>query len=118
MTDDELIQAFKRGAVVNVSDSTGEVKILAHDDLPPEVRACMRASETWSRPGVSKEEKAWAQEHWNTCPDCMENDAADILMEAYSYWDYGDEITAGELEGEAAALRLRAAQIRAARAAA
>jgi hypothetical protein len=88
---------------------------LHQDDMSPSLRACFR-----SRPG---------DEHRQTCPDCIENDAENTLRDAM-WWRYeadedpapypdgtyrSPEQAAQEIEAEAIELRLRAAKIREAR---
>jgi hypothetical protein len=99
MNEEEMIDALVKGAVLMVSDS-GDVKVVALDDLPPAVRECFRASR----------EHDW--DHQGACPDCLEDEAATILMDAASHREDGNEATALELEAEAEALRIEAATIR------
>lgn len=83
-----------------VSDS-GDVEIQALDDLPPTVRECYRAS---------KEQDGT---HLHHCPDCLESEAENVLMDAAIHREDGNEAIALELEAEAKELRSRAAKIQA-----
>ena len=141
MTTDELFEAMKHGAVVFVNESTGESKIVAHDDLPPDMRECIRVARALKRipyrpgePGVYDTSTPEARaimdeyhEHRDTCPDCIDADADNTLMDA-AWWreeadhdpaPYPDgtrrtpKQCAAELEAEAAELRAKAAKIRA-----
>jgi hypothetical protein len=136
----ELCEAMKRGAVVFVNKSTGETKILAHDDLPFDVRECIRISRKSTQMFAGRasyipttpDELAFQEEerqHHATCPSCMESAAEYHLMDAAWWRDEADrdpapypdgtrrtpEQCAAELEAEAAELRAEAAKIRAAR---
>jgi hypothetical protein len=99
MNKEEMIDALMKGAILSVSDS-GDVEIQALDDLPPTVRECFRASA----------EHDWA--HLQQCPDCLDDEAQDVLMDAASHREDGNEAIALELEAEAETLRRRAATIR------
>lgn len=134
--EQELFEALKRGAVVFVNTTTGETEIRAHDDLPPDMRECIRINRATKRipcvGGVyqktSESEAIWnaRAEHRAECPSCLETDAYSTLMDA-TWWreeadhdpaPYPDgtrrtpEQAAVELEAEAGELRLRAAKIR------
>jgi hypothetical protein len=50
--------------------------------------------------------------HRQQCPDCLESEAENVLMDAASHREDGNEATALELEAEAEELRSRAATIR------
>lgn len=104
-------------------------KIITQDDMPPSVRTCFRASDIFSAKAPTAEDEAWAREHWNACPECMEDDAENTLRDAM-WWRYeadedpapypdgtyrSPEQAAQEIEAEAIELRLRAAKIREAR---
>jgi hypothetical protein len=140
MTTDELIEAMKRGAVVFVNESTGETKIVAHDDLPPDMRECIRISRKSTQMFAGRasyipttpDELAFQEEqrqHYATCPSCMESEADSCLMDAAGWREEADhdpapypdgtrrtpEQCAAELEAEAAELRATAAKIRAER---
>jgi hypothetical protein len=77
MTEDQILDALKVGAVVNITDS-GEASIMAMDDLPPILRECYRAS------------RAHVYEHQSRCPSCLENLADNILMDADSHREDGN----------------------------
>jgi hypothetical protein len=92
-------------------------KFITPDDMPPSMRACFLAS------------RKHDQEHMRACPDCLEDEASDTLMDA-AWWreeadhdpaPYPDgtrrtpEQCAAELEAEAEQLRLKAAKLRAER---
>jgi hypothetical protein len=93
------MEALIKGAVIRVSNS-GEVDVVALDDLPPNVRDCYRASRQHDRG------------HQNACPDCLESEADATQIDAASHRRDGNEANAMELEAEAAELRSRAANIR------
>jgi len=99
MNDEEILEALRNGAVLNTSDA-GEVQIQALDDLPPEVRERLRASKEHDR------DHQWA------CPSCLEDEAENVLMDAASHRQDGNEGIALELEVEAAEIRLHAARLR------
>jgi hypothetical protein len=99
MNEEEIFDALCKGAILTVSDS-GDVKIEALDDLPPEVRECFRAS------------REHDQAHLQQCAHCLESEAENVLMDATSHREDGNEATAVELEAEAETLRIRAATIR------
>ncbi len=123
--EDELIEALKHAAVIFIGPDGAH--LAAHDDLPPDMRECIRISRAVGRiPTVGglldmrTPEAQAAMEAYTThraeCPDCIEADADSMLMDAESWREEGNEATAAELEAEATELRLRAAEIRAARA--
>jgi hypothetical protein len=126
MTEQELLEALKAGAVILVNKTTGEHKVAAHDDLPPDMRECIRVSRTVDRiprnnMGVLDTSTSEAQtilteqrQHRAKCPDCIEALADSILMDAKSWREEGNETNAREFETEAEQLRLKAAKIRAA----
>jgi hypothetical protein len=64
------------------------------------VRECIRASRTHDR------------KHQQQCPDCLESEAENILMNAASHREDGNEAIALELEAEAGEVLKRAAQLR------
>jgi hypothetical protein len=99
MNEDEILEALLNGAILHVSDS-GEVQVQTLDDLPPAVRRCYRASEERDR------------DHQRACPSCLENEADNILMDAASHRQDGNEEIALELEAEAAEIRFHAATLR------
>ena len=99
MDYDEILDALIKGAVVRISEA-GDARIVAEDDLSPAVRECFRASKTHD----------W--EHKWQCPNCLENEADDVLMDADSHREDGNVEDAQALEAEAADLRLRAEKIR------
>jgi hypothetical protein len=99
MNEEEMIEALMQGAVIRVSDS-GKAQILALDDLSPKARECYRAS--------TKHDRAHVQQ----CADCLESEAENVLMDAASHREDGNEAIAPELEAEAETLRIRAATIR------
>jgi hypothetical protein len=99
MNEEEMIDALMKGAILTVSDS-GEVKIRALDDLPPMVRECYRASKEHDRA------------HFWKCPDCLESEAENTLLDAASHREDGNEATALELEADAENLRILAATVR------
>ncbi len=88
-----MIEALMKGAVLLVSD-TGDAEAVALDDLAAPVRDCFLASR----------EHDWA--HQGRCPDCLEDEAMNILMDADSHRADGNKATALELEAEAEAVRL------------
>jgi hypothetical protein len=69
----ELLDALMKGAIATFSDS-GEIKLAHLDDLPPRVRECMRAS----------------VEHRRQCPDCLEDEAQSVQMDADSHREDGN----------------------------
>jgi hypothetical protein len=99
MNQEEILHALRNGAVLNISDS-GEVQIQAPDDLPPGLRECYRASKEHDR------------DHQRACPDCLDDEAKSVLLDADSHRQDGNEEIALELEAEAAEIRLRAAALR------
>ena len=99
MTDQKIIEALIKGAVVTVSIDR-HANVTAYDDLPPNIRDCLRAS----REGGAV--------HRENCPECLDDEADNILMDAASHRMDGHEITAMELEAEAQELRRVAAQKR------
>jgi hypothetical protein len=99
LNEEEILEALRNGAVLNISES-GEVKIQTLDDLSPEVRECYRAS------------RAHDMAHRRQCPDCLESEAENTLMDAASHREDGNEAIALELEVEAAETRLHAATLR------
>jgi hypothetical protein len=143
MTEQELLDALKAGAVIFVNQTTGELKVVAHDDLPPDARECIRVSRALKRipykpdlPGAldmsTPEAKAIMDEyvgHRSNCPDCIEADADSTLRDAAWWREEADHDPAPypdgtrrtpvqcavELEAEAAELRAKAAKIRAER---
>jgi hypothetical protein len=100
MTEEEIIDALVRGAVLRFSDS-GDVTILSLDDLSAAERECFRASKEHDR------------EHFSRCPDCLESEAEKTLMDAASHREDGNEAIALQLEAEAEELKIQAARIRA-----
>jgi hypothetical protein len=100
MDEQEMLDALMRGAVLFVDPATGESEIEAVDDVPPKVRECIRASR----------KRDWA--HQSQCPDCLEDEAQAVLMDAASHREDGNEATTLELEAEAAELLKRAARLR------
>ena len=140
MTEQELMEALKAGAVVFVNETTGEHKVVAHDDLPADMRECIRVSRAVDRiprrnavldMSTPEARAIWNEyvDHKDTCPSCIEADADSTLMDA-AWWreeadhdpaPYPDgtrrtpEQCATELEAEAAELRAKAAKLRAAR---
>jgi hypothetical protein len=106
MTEEEIFEALKQGAILFVPDSgdLGDAKIIAIDDLSASARACFRASK------YGDEEFF---EHRRQCPDCLEDEAESILLDAASHRDEGNEDIARTLEVDTAELRLRAAKARA-----
>ena len=124
--DQELFDALKAGAVILVNEITGEYEAMAHDDLPLELRECIRVSRAVTRiPRVgavldksTPEARAIMDEyveHRASCPDCIETDANSTLMDAESWREEGNKVIAAQLEADAAELLLKAARIRAAR---
>jgi hypothetical protein len=99
MNEEEILEALRNGAILNISDS-GEVQIQALDDLPPEVRECYRASKEHDR------------DHQRACSACLEDEAKSVLMDAASHRQDGNEQIALELEVDAAETRLHAATLR------
>lgn len=99
MNEEEILEALRNGAILNVSHF-GEIQIQALDDLPPEVRECYRASKEHDR------------DHQRACPSCLEDEAENVLMDAASHRQDGNEKIALELEAEAADIRLHAATLR------
>jgi DNA-binding helix-hairpin-helix protein with protein kinase domain len=99
MDNDEILNALIKGAIVRISDS-GDARVEAMDDLSPAVRECFRASMTHD----------W--EHQQQCPDCLEDEAENVLMHADSHREDGNVEDAQALELEAAVLRLRAEEFR------
>ena len=97
MDEQEMFDLLTKGAVLHVNAVTGEAQVAAMDDLSPEVRECFRASK----------EHDW--EHQNNCPDCLEDEARAVLMDAASHREDGNEATARELEAEAGELLQRSA---------
>jgi hypothetical protein len=124
--EQELFDALKAGAVILVDQITGEHKVAAHDDLPPDMRACIRVSRALKQipykadlPGVYDTSTPQARaimdeyvERRSSCPDCIEAAADSTLMDAESRREEGNEVIAAELEADAAGLRLKAARIR------
>jgi DNA-binding helix-hairpin-helix protein with protein kinase domain len=100
MDEQEIVDALIRGALLHESAVTGEVHIVALDDMSADVRECFRAS------------RAHDREHQRRCPDCLENEARPILMDAASHREDGNEADALALEAEAAELLNRAAGLR------
>jgi hypothetical protein len=124
--EQELFEALKAGAVMRVNEETGESAPMAHDDLPADMRECIRinrAATTCPTDGrgvyiKSPEASALFEAravHRATCPMCLDADADSTLMDAESWREEGNEVTAAELDTEAAELRLRAAKLRAER---
>jgi hypothetical protein len=99
MNEEEILEALLKGAILNVSDS-GDVQIQTLDDLPPAVRECFRASKEHDR------------DHQRACPDCLDNEADNTLMDAASHRQDGNEEIALELEAEAAEIGFHAATLR------
>jgi hypothetical protein len=99
MNEEERLAALRKGAVLNISDSD-EVQTQTLDALPPNVRECYRAS------------REHDLDHQRRCPDCLEDEAANVLMDAASHREDGNEVIASELESEAEQIRLRAATLR------
>jgi hypothetical protein len=100
MDEQEMLDALMRGAVLFVDLATGESEIAALDDVPPKVRECIRASRERDRT------------HQSQCPDCLEDEAQAVLMDAASHREDGNETTALELEAEAGELLERVAHLR------
>jgi hypothetical protein len=141
MTKQELLEPLKAGAVIFVNQTTGELKVVAQDDLPPDMRECIRVSRAVDRiprnnKGMLDTSTSEAQailkenrQHRAKCPDCIEADADSTLMDAMWWREEADhdptpyqdgtrrtpEQCAAELEAEAAELRAEAAKIRAER---
>jgi hypothetical protein len=127
MTEQELLEALKAGAVILVNQITGEHRVAAHDDLPADMRECIRVSRAVERiprnnMGVLDTSTSEAQailkeerQHRAKCPDCIEADADATLMDAESWREEGNETNARELEAEAEQLQLKAARMRTAR---
>jgi hypothetical protein len=63
MDEQEIIDTLRRGPVLSANTATGETKIDAMDDLPPQVRESIRAS---------REDDS---EHLRRYPDCLESEA-------------------------------------------
>ena len=100
MNEQEIFDALIKGAILHIDALTGDARIDPMDDVPPEVRECFRASRTHDRT------------HQRQCPDCLESEAEDILMDAGSHREDGNEAIALELEAEAGGVFKRAAQLR------
>ena len=98
MNEEQVLDALRKGAILRFSDS-GEVTVLALDDLPPAARECFRAS------------KEHDHGHFRRCSDCLESEAENVVMDAASHRQAGNEAIALELEAEAQELRSRAAEI-------
>ena len=99
MDYEDILDALIRGAVVGISNS-GDAHVVAMDDLAPAVRECFRASAMHD----------WR--HIRQCPDCLEDKAADAMMDADSHRAGGNVEDAQALEIDAADLRLDARKIR------
>ena len=106
MNGEEFFEAVKQGAIRFVPESgdLDDAKIIANDDLSVSARTCFRASK-------SREKASFA--HRRHCPDCLEDEAESILLDADSHRDEGNEDIATALAVDAAELRLRAANARA-----
>ena len=100
MNEDEIVDALIKGAVVRIGMSDGVARVIALDDLSSEGRDCFRASR-------DKDYK-----HQGECPNCLENEAGNILMDVASHREDGHEAAAQELEAEVEQIRLKAAKIR------
>ena len=131
--EDELIDALKDGAVVIIGPDGAQ--LAAHDDLPPDVRECIRISRAVERiPTVggvldmstpeAQAARAAYTTHRGQCPYCLEADADSCLRDA-AWWreeatrepaprdgqPVSREQVALELEAEAAELNAKAARI-------
>jgi hypothetical protein len=106
MNEEKIFEALKRGAILLVPDSgdLGDTKIIAIDDVSVSERAGVRTSK-------SRDEEIF--KHRRHCPDCLEDEAEAVLLDAASDWDEGNEESARTLAVDAAELRLRAANARA-----
>src|SRR5216684_5884762 len=95
MDHEDILDALIKGAVVRIS-SSGDAQVEAMDDLTPAMRECLRASGTHD----------W--EHKRQCPDCLESEADNVVMDADSHRADRNVEDAQALEIEAADLRLAA----------
>jgi hypothetical protein len=104
MNEEEIFEELKQGAILFVPDSgdLDEAKIVANDDLPVSARACFRASKL-------HEERSF--ERRCQCPNCLENEAESILLDADSNRGEGNADIARKLKVDAAELRLGAARV-------
>jgi hypothetical protein len=134
--EDELIEALKHGAVVIIGPDGAQ--LAAHDDLPADMRECIRINRAVDRiprrNAVLDTSTPEAKAIWNAmvdhraeCPSCLESEADSCLMDA-AWWreeatrepaprdgqPVSREQIALELEAEAAELNAKAARIRAA----
>jgi hypothetical protein len=100
MNEQEIIDALIKGAILHIDAITGDVRIDPMDDVSPDVRECIRASRTRDR------------KHQQQCPDCLESEAENTMMDAASHREDGNEAIALELEAEAGEVLQRAAQLR------
>src|SRR5215471_10173090 len=103
MTEQEVHEALKAGAVIFADEITGEHKVAVHYDLPPDMLEA-----------ILKE----GYKHYDNCPDCIEADAYTMLIDAAWWWEEGNEEIAYELQGEAEHMQQQAGKMRAARMAA
>src|SRR5437588_1170136 len=100
MDEEEMLNALVNGAILHVSDY-GEAEIMPLDDIPEEMRECIRAS------------KAHEQAHFEQCPDCLEDEARSCLMDAAFQLENGNEANVLALEADAVDFQTQAAKIRA-----
>jgi len=136
VNDDEVIEALIHGAAVIIGPDGAH--LAAHDDLPPDMRECIRNSRAVERiPTVGgvldtstpEAQTIWQerQQHRAECPSCLKAEADSCLMDA-AWWreeateepasrdgqPVSREQVALELEAEAAELNAKAARIMAA----
>jgi len=95
----ELVQILRDGAIAQATEA-GIVTIISVDDLPPEVRECIRAA------------RARDLAHEQECPSCLELEADRMLMDADLYEARGHSKAALALTVQATELYAKAARLR------